>query len=242
MIYVMSDIHGCYEEYLEALQIIHFNSQDILYVLGDVIDRGKEPIKLLQDMMLRENVIPIIGNHEYMAMTVLNRLCVEVNNENADKYLTMEDMLNYIHWISDGGQTTLQQFQKLSMDEKNDILEYLKEFSLYEEITVNGIKYLLLHAGLEPFDIDKPLKDYDISEVIFKPADYNHVYFNDCYLVTGHTPTIRIEPSLKGKIVKKNNHIAIDGGCVYGGYLTVYCLDTHQEWYIKSKQQKEIKK
>lgn len=47
MHYVMSDLHGCYQEYREALEKINFNEQDTLYVLGDVVDRGPEPIKLL---------------------------------------------------------------------------------------------------------------------------------------------------------------------------------------------------
>ena len=84
MHYVMSDLHGCYQEYREALEKINFNEQDTLYVLGDVVDRGPEPIKLLQNMMLRPNVLPIIGNHEYMALTVLKKLCVEITEENAE--------------------------------------------------------------------------------------------------------------------------------------------------------------
>ena len=82
MIYVMSDIHGCYDAYLEALKKIDFKDEDTLYILGDVIDRGKQSIELLQDMMCRNNVYPLIGNHEYMALTVLNKLCVEITEEN----------------------------------------------------------------------------------------------------------------------------------------------------------------
>lgn len=50
MIYAMSDIHGCYQQYKELLEKIHFSEDDILYVLGDVIDRGPEPLKVLQDV------------------------------------------------------------------------------------------------------------------------------------------------------------------------------------------------
>lgn len=70
MIYVISDIHGCYHEYIELLKKINFCDEDELYVLGDVVDRGPDPIKVLQDMMLRANVYPILGNHDYMALKV----------------------------------------------------------------------------------------------------------------------------------------------------------------------------
>ena len=40
MIYVISDLHGCYEEYIKMLELINFNGNDTLYVLGDICDRG----------------------------------------------------------------------------------------------------------------------------------------------------------------------------------------------------------
>lgn len=40
MIYAVSDIHGCYEKYVQLLEIIRFSEGDTLYVLGDVVDRG----------------------------------------------------------------------------------------------------------------------------------------------------------------------------------------------------------
>ena len=51
MIYVMSDIHGCYKEFIKALEVVNFNDNDELYILGDIVDRGDEPIKLLQDLI-----------------------------------------------------------------------------------------------------------------------------------------------------------------------------------------------
>ena len=90
----MSDLHGCYPAYRQALDRISFSENDTLYVLGDVIDRGKDGIRILQDMMMRVNVIPILGNHEFMAMTVLKRLMNEITADNAEDYLTVEDMTN----------------------------------------------------------------------------------------------------------------------------------------------------
>ena len=42
MIYVMSDLHGCFDKYKEMLSLIDFAPRDTLYVLGDVIDRGPD--------------------------------------------------------------------------------------------------------------------------------------------------------------------------------------------------------
>ena len=117
MIYVISDIHGCYSEYLKLLEMIDFNDNDILYVLGDVIDRGEHSIQVLKHMMLYPNIIPIVGNHEYMALMVLKKLCVEIDGYNVEEYLCEEDMMNYMNWCIDGGYKTIEEFRKLSLEE-----------------------------------------------------------------------------------------------------------------------------
>lgn len=67
MIYVCSDIHGHYDAYAALLTHIDLQSDDTLYILGDVIDRGLDGVKILQDMMARPNIVPILGNHEFTA-------------------------------------------------------------------------------------------------------------------------------------------------------------------------------
>lgn len=74
MIYLMSDIHGEYKKYIAMLEKINFSDNDILYILGDVLERGPEPIKILKDMSMRSNVYPIMGNHELMAIDILKDL------------------------------------------------------------------------------------------------------------------------------------------------------------------------
>ena len=51
MTYTISDIHGEYDQFMTILEKIHFSDSDTLYVLGDVVDRGEHPIKVLQYMM-----------------------------------------------------------------------------------------------------------------------------------------------------------------------------------------------
>ena len=232
MIYVMSDIHGCKDEYIKALKTIDLKEEDTLYVLGDVVDRGAEGIEILQDMMMRSNIIPLIGNHDYMALLMLKKLNVAITEENVDNYLTTEDMTSFVNWLSDGGNTTVEAFRRLNKDEKEAVLDYLEEFSLFEEITIKGQDYILVHGGFEPFVPGKAIEDYELYEMIFEAPDYSKIYFEDKILVTGHRPTLSLDGDEKGKILCKNNHIAIDCGCVYGGKLGVMCLDSGQKWYI----------
>ena len=81
MKYVMSDIHGDYERYIETLGLINFSESDVLFVLGDVIDRGAHGIKILQHMMQHSNIVPLLGNHELMAYKELKFLSREITEE-----------------------------------------------------------------------------------------------------------------------------------------------------------------
>ena len=62
--YVMSDIHGMGSLLEEMLEKIRFSGQDTLYILGDMIDRGMEPAKVLDLVSSTENIIALKGNHE----------------------------------------------------------------------------------------------------------------------------------------------------------------------------------
>ena len=223
MIYVMSDIHGCYDEFIKMLELIKFNKDDTLYIIGDVCDRGDNPMKVLLHMMEHENIIPIMGNHDIEAYPFL----VLEHNGNIDC-----STRKFLWWMSQGGKTTLIDFQNLSQNEQENVLSYIEEFRHYEEIVVNDINYVLVHGGLKDFEVDKPLSAYWLYDLVWERPDYNKVYYEDKIIISGHTPTHHIDADMRGKIVQKNNHIAIDCGCVFGNRLACLCLDTMEEFYI----------
>ena len=238
MRYIISDIHGCYDEYMELLKKINLKDSDELYILGDVVDRGPAPIKVLQDMMMRVNVFPIIGNHDLIALLMLKKLNVEITDENVESYLTDDDLKEYMQWLKEGGATTVEGFLKLDEDEKQDIIEYLEEFSAYHEINIDGKRYVLVHASLNNFEEDKELDDYMLHDLLFCRMDYSKRYFSDenTYIITGHTPTAFMREDKKPLIYEGNGHIAIDCGCVFGGKLAAYCLDNGEVYYVEGEK------
>lgn len=42
MIYVMSDLHGRYDLYIKMLERLNLQKPDMLYILGDFVDRGPD--------------------------------------------------------------------------------------------------------------------------------------------------------------------------------------------------------
>lgn len=56
--YVMSDIHGCYDEFIALLEKIAFNHQhDQLYLVGDLINRGPKSLAVMEYLMAHESSI-----------------------------------------------------------------------------------------------------------------------------------------------------------------------------------------
>lgn len=231
MLYAMSDLHGEYQKYLAMLEKIKFNQEDTLYLLGDLVDRGPEPVKILQDIMQRPNVYPLLGNHEVMAVYILKQLLLEVTEETisqVDTYL----MENIILWQRNGGGVTLEQFQALPPRERRQLLEFLEGFSWYETVDVGERAFLLVHAGLGNYRPGKKLEEYSLEELTMVRPDYQTQYFPDdsIYVLSGHTPTKLL--SGKWEIYRSHNNIVLDCGATIGGRLACLCLDTMEEFYL----------
>ena len=65
MEYVISDIHGHYDTFCRLMEKIKFCGSDRLYVLGDMIDKGRDGIRLAKTLFAMPEAECIAGNHEY---------------------------------------------------------------------------------------------------------------------------------------------------------------------------------
>ncbi len=229
MHYVMSDLHGAYRAYQTMLEKIRFSEDDILYILGDIVDRGPEPILILQDLLTRSNVICLAGNHEVMAMECFRFLLQDITEESLEE-LSEETIAMVLDWQCNGGESTMAGMQKLSKERREEILELIGSFDLYEEVEIKGQNYVLVHAGLGGFSPEKPLEDYQLNELVWHRTDYSRPYYLDQVVITGHTPTMNIPGNPKpGYIDRATNQIAIDCGAGVGGRLGCLCLETGEE-------------
>ena len=219
MTYLMSDLHGRYEAYRRMLELIRFSESDELYVLGDVLDRGPQPLEILLDMRARPRVHPILGNHEHTAYPILRAL-TRGEHPPADA------------WLADGGESTLAGFVRLSPKEQRAAVDYLATFAPYAELTAGGADYLLVHAGLADFDPSRPLSAYPVADLVAGRTDYTRRYYPDRYLVTGHTPTGLIAYGHGGRIWQGNGHVALDCGNGWGGTLGCLRLEDMAEFYV----------
>jgi len=228
MTYVVSDLHGCFEKFKKLLKEIHFTDNDVLYVVGDIVDYGEESMELLCDLSMRFNVIPILGDHDYRAYRMLTELDKMLRGGSPDPEVLGE----MTEWIRDGGQKTMEAFKELDEDMKEGVLEYLADMSLYEEVEVKGQKYLLLHAGIADFDADTPLEDYMPEDFIRQALDPNVAYFDDVTVIAGHVPTYTLGEEDRGKIYYGEGCILMDCGAAFDEPLACLCLETGKETYV----------
>lgn len=125
MHYVVSDIHGCYDRYVALLERIGFGDSDTLYVLGDMLDRGPDGLRVLQDVVSRPNVAPLMGNYKYAAMRCLLWLMEEVTEENTEQEALAWRLKSIQAWLSDGGEATFEAFRRLPPGARLDVLNWL---------------------------------------------------------------------------------------------------------------------
>ena len=227
MKYLMSDIHGEYQMFLKMLEQINFSDDDILYILGDVVDRGPEPIKILQYIMKRKNIILLRGNHEQM---MLDGICL--SKDKKEFISTINSRL----WMRNGGFTTVDQFLNLPFEEQKEMYKYIKNTEFFKIVDNN----LLVHAGvyLNKFDfetdeeLETAMKKQNKDDLIWeRDMVYNTEYFLDNYhIYIGHTPTLKLQDT--NRIYKTKGFTLIDGGaCFLPGTLICVCLDNKDVYY-----------
>ncbi len=236
--FVCGDIHGEYEMFLRLVKKIGLKESDTLYVLGDVLDRGPHPVKVLLKLMEMPNVICLAGNHELMALECLEFLMQEITDISLES-LDEKMLDNLVTWQYNGSKTTIEEFRALPRKMQREVIDFIREFLICEEVTVAGKNYLLVHGGLGNFNTEKDIEDYSMKELIWDRAEYDIRYYEDKYVVTGHTPTQEIMGNPRpGYIFRKNHHIALDCGCNRpDGRLAAICLDTGDEYYASGDEE-----
>jgi len=128
-----SDIHGFYDELIQALTDAGFEStnQDHgIIVCGDIFDRGKQPLKVYEFLksLPKERRILIRGNHEFLLRDLVKRgyaLSHDVHNGT-------EDTLCYIANIITDSEYNQKQIIELTKNKNID--ELLRTDTNYDKL------------------------------------------------------------------------------------------------------------
>ena len=138
--FVIGDIHSHYDEMIELFQIVDFNvDNDTLISLGDLVDRGSNPLEVIEALMKIKKFVHILGNHdEWCYQYLLNK------NQPFE-------------WISQGGQTTLSAYiNNPEFSERH--ITFFERAKLYY---IDSENRLFVHGGFNhriPFHLQKDNK------------------------------------------------------------------------------------
>lgn len=231
MIYVMSDIHGYGERFEKMLKLINLQPDDHLYILGDVVDRGPDGIKILRKIMNMPNVSMILGNHEHMMLEALY-YPIETDSE-IKRELKLEHYQRI--WYNNGGDVTHYYLKHTRKNIRKEIFEYLNKLPLNIDVEVNEQKYVLVHgAPLATFSFTHSYYRDPVTHAVWTRLHSCDPLPEDKITIFGHTPTCKYQKGSPFTIYHAEDRIGIDCGCGYGqiGRLACLRLDDMKEFYV----------
>lgn len=150
--YIVGDLHGCYDELLNLLEVNNFDKAvDRLFSVGDLCDRGVKSLECL-DLIGEPWFFSVIGNHEAMLINYLEKILDGENKES--------DKKNY---YENGGAWVEKEIRFNSIISPRLFDIYLKLIALPVIITVGDGKdrFNITHAELAPSLMS--VTDHDID-------------------------------------------------------------------------------
>ena len=226
MTYCISDLHGCYDEFVELVGIIGFDSSvDNLYILGDVIDRGSNSVACLKHIKRAKGMHLIMGNHEQLMLDYYDGLDF------------------YGNWYENGGAPVEEQLESLDDTERDKILSYLRKRPYYKTVKVNDRRFFLSHAGL---NINMQFKHQPREALLWsRERFFRNDGIKGYVCVFGHTPTPHMHNMKSCSVWFDPDHedkVCIDSACVFGGALAALRLDDGEVFYVASKSKDESRR
>jgi serine/threonine protein phosphatase 1 len=196
-IFVVGDIHGCFDKLQALMQIIPIDyANDQLIFIGDYIDRGSSSLEVMDYLVALKKRVPstifLKGNHEDML----------------EKYLDGSDRFTYLF---NGGQRTLDDYLNRTKDPKTFPIPP-EHLNFYQSLVMHyqTENYIFVHAGIRE-NVALELQDPMDLLWIREPFIYSKFNFGK-RIIFGHTP-------FQQPLVQPNK-IGIDTGAVYGNMLT----------------------
>lgn len=197
----IGDVHGHYDGLMKLLDLISPGSDDQIYFVGDLIDRGPKSAQVVQ--FVRENEFNcVLGNHEQLLLDAFPGSKVS--------HLALRA------WLQSGGQSTIASYSKPEILLEN--LDWMRTLPTHMDLG----DIWLAHAGLHP---RLPVHEQTTHEYCWIREEFHSMpkpYFPDKLIITGHTITFTLPGVAPGTLAQGQGWLDIDTGAYHprSGWLT----------------------
>lgn len=190
--YVFSDVHGHAAPLDRALSRVSPTEDDRIFCLGDMIDRGPDPVRVMQTVRSLPGVTVLMGNHEDLMLNY---------------FAHPGDHLSVVNWAINGGKMTVTGLEAIPSDDAVELVNWAGTLPRWSYAQVDGRYYLLCHAGLRPssFKARKAWSDASVEALLKAQDPDDLVWIREEFwsvptglvgedglgpiVVAGHTPT-----------------------------------------------------
>lgn len=268
--YAIGDIQGCHTSLQQLLHKIQFDpSLDKLWLVGDLVNRGADSLAVLRWAKAHEeSVITVLGNHDLHALAVYEGFVTARQLDTLDELLSASDAHSLFDWLRRQRLAYAQdnyllvhagllpQWSKARVLELAAEVESMLRSADYRD-------FLSQMYGNQPNSWSDDLSGIDRLRVItnaftrlrictadggmefrFKglpqdiPRGY-HAWFDlptrashDATVIFGHWSALGL--------MLRDNLIALDTGCLWGGNLTAIRLQDRQVFQVPCAEEDSI--
>ena len=142
--YVFSDVHGHFRTLDRMLGRVSPSADDRIFMLGDMIDRGPEPMAVVRCCHDLPNTTVLMGNHEDLMLSC---------------YADPDDPAGFINWEINGAGPTRRGLRELPAEERVELARWMFTLPRYATVELGGRWYLLVHAGIDPQRVPQHLPE-----------------------------------------------------------------------------------
>ncbi|NEP56206.1 MAG: serine/threonine protein phosphatase [Symploca sp. SIO2G7] len=198
---VIGDVHGHYGTLMNLLEAIAPTSEDRVYFLGDLIDRGPQSAQVVDFVM--ESPYPcLLGNHEQMVLDILGQ--EEIYGPALQA------------WLSSGGHTTINSYGEDGVSQEH--IDWMRTLPVYLDLG----DIWLVHAGVHP---RIALEKQTSEQFCWIRNEFHSIekpFFPDKLIITGHTITFTLPGVNPGEIAQGRGWLDIDTGAYHpkSGWMT----------------------
>lgn len=156
--FVVADVHGFYDEMIEALNAAGFDSENKEHMLiscGDAIDRGPRPNEVIKYLINLPNKILIRGNHEdLMEDLILNPFGPGGHDISNGTYGSLVELASKYHKTRYGTKISKSLAQYMDWEELTKYARLEENYRKYKKLLVDYAEmgnYIFVHGWIPTY-------------------------------------------------------------------------------------------